>query len=104
MSALDHLTVLTTVDGKFATKRISRTRDGEWSVTPYGNARWFSIRQIAVDSIVSLGQALKSLERDPDEHDCWLSGRAAGRASRSFVVRGGPFAGHQSRPHPTASA
>jgi hypothetical protein len=70
--APDHLTVLTTAGRKLlATKRISSI-DGEWSIEEYGNAKWWSARQVPVRDLVSLGQALADLGRDP--HSCVIRG------------------------------
>ena len=72
----DHLTVLTAVEpGKLLTKRI-RLVESEWHVEPYDRATWFAVRQVQVHDLVSLGQALAELERQP----------------RSCVIRGQPLA------------
>jgi hypothetical protein len=65
----DRLTVITTAGRSLlATKRI-RIIDGEWSIEEYGNAKWWSARQVPVHDLVSLGQALAELARDP--HNGW---------------------------------
>ena len=78
MSAPDRLTVLTTDGrdrGKLATKRITRDASSEWQIEDYGQATWWSVQQIEVHDLVSLGQALASLE-----------GRAC-----SCIIRGAPL-------------
>jgi hypothetical protein len=64
--SVDRLTVLTTAGrdrGKLATKRVTRA-DGEWQIEDYSLATWWSARQIDVHDLVSLGQALASLEHE----------------------------------------
>jgi hypothetical protein len=66
VSAVDRLTILTTAArdrGKLATKRITRT-DGEWRIENYSQATWWSVRQIEVSGIISLGRTLGSLQGD----------------------------------------
>jgi hypothetical protein len=79
MSATDQITILTTTGRdrqKMATKQITRHAD-QWQIADYDNAKWWSVRQIEVRDIVSLGRALKSIETDP--HSC--------------AIRGEPYAG-----------
>lgn len=70
----DHLIVLTSLGRKLATKRIFMV-DGQWQVDPYGQETWFSVREVPVHDIKSLGSALAALERD----------------RFSFVIRGRPL-------------
>ena len=70
----DRLTVITTAGrdrGKLATKRITRDR-GKWQIEDYSNATWWSVRQIDVHDLVSLGNALTGLE--PDRWSCVIRG------------------------------
>ena len=74
MTALDHLTVLTTAGrdhGKLATKRIRRDGD-QWHVEDYGQATWWSVRQVEVCDLVSLAWALASLEAE--RYSCVIRG------------------------------
>jgi hypothetical protein len=71
---LDHLTVLTTAgrdQGKLATKRITRAA-GAWQIQDYSLATWWSVRQVDVHDLGSLGQALASLE--PERCSCVIRG------------------------------
>jgi hypothetical protein len=66
MSAPDRLTILTTAGrdrGKLATKRITRDAGG-WQIEDYSQATWWSVRQIPVHDLVSLGRALADLEAE----------------------------------------
>ena len=47
--------------------------EGEWSIEGYNSARWWSAREVPVCDLVSLGQALADLERDP--HSCVIRGQ-----------------------------
>lgn len=76
-TGVDQLTVLTTLYGETATKRITRGRDGAWVIEPYGSARHYRVDLVGVDDLVSLGRALARLERAP----------------HSFVIRGQPLPG-----------
>ena len=70
----DRLTVITTAGhdrGKLATKRITCDAD-EWQIQDYSLATWWSVRQVDVHDLPSLGDALASLERDP--HSCVIRG------------------------------
>jgi hypothetical protein len=74
MGAPDRLTILTTADrdrGKLATKQI-RLVDGEWQITDYSQATWWSVRQVDIHDLVSLGQALADLE--PERCSCVIRG------------------------------
>jgi hypothetical protein len=76
MSAVDSLTVLTSLGRKLATKRISQV-NGRFEIEPYARAAWFSVREQPVHDIASLGRSLSVLERDP----------------YYFVIRGRPLPG-----------
>jgi hypothetical protein len=54
------LTVLTSLGRKLATKRISWT-EGGWRTQPYARAQWFSIREVLVHDIGTLGGVLSEL-------------------------------------------
>jgi hypothetical protein len=62
----DRLSVLTTAGpdkGKLATKRLTFS-DGSWQIDDYSHAMWWSVRQVDVCDLLSLGDALISLERE----------------------------------------
>jgi hypothetical protein len=78
VSTGDVLTILTTAGrdrGKLATKRIIRA-GGRWQIEDYSLATWWSVCQVDVHDLVSLGRALADLEH----------------ASCSCVIRGEPIA------------
>ena len=72
----DLLTVLTSVDGHYATKVIEQTGDGI-VIRPYDNATWFSVRELPIDDMDHLAAELTRMTGKP----------------ASFVIRGEPIDG-----------
>jgi hypothetical protein len=74
MTGGDRLTVITTAGrdrGKLAIKRISRNK-GAWQIEDYSQATWWSVRQIDVHDLISLGQMLAGLQ--PERCSCVIRG------------------------------
>jgi hypothetical protein len=74
MTGGDRLTVVTTAGrdrGKLAIKRISRNK-GAWQIEDYSQATWWSVRQIDVHDLISLGQMLAGLQ--PERCSCVIRG------------------------------
>jgi hypothetical protein len=76
-NSLDQMTVLHALDGKFATKRITRTQDGKIKIKGYDRSYWFRVEQRPIDGFDDLAAALTGLTGDP----------------HAFVIRGEPRPG-----------
>lgn len=64
-TALDFVTILTTTDGALLTKRFYRDESGELALQDYGNAKFYSAKQLPANKLTDLHRIL--IERQPNQ-------------------------------------